>query len=378
MRGSISKRGKRSWRLKFDVERGTDGKRRIRYVTVRGTRKDAEAELARLVHEVNIGTHVDPSKISVGEWLQTWLAAQRLSPASHETCTFAVQRLDAELGCIKLQKLRPAHVHDMKLVKRDGAPLSTSTARQTRRILKAALQSAVDIELIARNVGAIGKRVAAEDDEVCILGPEEITAVLEALRGEYLCPIVSLALATGMRRGELLALRWGDVDFDGATVRVERSLEKTVKLGYRFKAPKTKHGRRTISLPPSSIAVLREHRKQQLELRMQLGMGKLDSDALVFCRHDGSNLVPSSVTRNWHEAVEGRWKFHALRHTHANALIADHIDPVTIAARLGHSSPTITMKIYAHLFHKTDTTAADAIEKLLGANRVPKKCSSGP
>ena len=103
-------------------------------------------------------------------------------------------------------------------------------------------------------------------------------------------------------------------------------------------------------------------------------MGKPDPDALVFCKHDGTNLVSSSVTRSWHHAVKGRWKFHALRHTHASALIADGLDPVTIAARLGHSSPTITMQVYAHQFRKrkTDTTAADAIEKLLGANRVPK------
>jgi integrase len=147
-----------------------------------------------------------------------------------------------------------------------------------------------------------------------------------------------------------------------------------VKLGYRFKQPKTKHGWRTISLPPTAVVDLREHRKQQLELRMQLGMGKPDSDALVFCRLDGSNLVPSSVTRSWNQAVNGRWKFHALRHTHASALIADGLDPVLIAARLGHSSPMVTMTIYAHQFRqrKKDTTAADSIEKLLGANRVPK------
>jgi integrase len=147
-----------------------------------------------------------------------------------------------------------------------------------------------------------------------------------------------------------------------------------VKLGYRFKPPKTKHGRRTISLPPTAVDDLREHRKQQLELRMALGMGKPSPDALVFCRYDGSNLVPSSVTRSWHQAVKGKWKFHALRHTHASALIADGLDPVLIAARLGHAGPTITMTTYAHQFRKrkTDTTAADSIEKLLGANRVPK------
>ena len=107
---------------------------------------------------------------------------------------------------------------------------------------------------------------------------------------------------------------------------------------------------------------------------MQLGMGKPSPDALVFCKYDGTNLVPSSVTRSWHQAVKGRWKFHALRHTHASALIADGLDPVLIAARLGHAGPTITLTTYAHQFRKrkTDTTAADSIEKLLGANRVPK------
>src|SRR5262245_6724159 len=118
--------------------------------------------------------------------------------------TFAVQRLVAELGPIKLQKLRPHHVHDMKLLKRDGTPLASNTARQTRRVLKAAIHHAMEIELVHRNVAAVGKRVAAEDREVGILGAEEITAVLEALRGSYLFPIVSLALSTGMRRGELL------------------------------------------------------------------------------------------------------------------------------------------------------------------------------
>jgi integrase len=217
MRGSITRRGRRSWRLKYDVER-VAGARQIRYVTIKGTRKDAEAELARLVNAVHTGTHVDPDKITVGEWLHKWLAKQKLSPGSYETATFAVKRLVDELGHVKLQKLRPAHVHDMKLLKRDGTPLATNTARQTRRTLKAALNHAVEIELVHRNVAAVGKRVAAEDTEVDILGAEEITATLEVLRGSYLFPIVSLALSTGMRRGELLALRWSDVNLAGATV----------------------------------------------------------------------------------------------------------------------------------------------------------------
>jgi integrase len=370
MRGNITRRGRRSWRLKFDVER-VDGRRQCRYITVKGTRKDAEAELARVMHEVNTGTAVDPSKITVAEWLDKWLSGKKLSPKSAETYAVHVARLAAAIGNIVLQKLRPVHIHDMHLLKRDGSPVATRTAQNTRRVLKAALQAAVDIELVSRNVGASGKAPTAEDDEVVILGPGEITAVLEALRESDLYQIVELALATGMRRGELLALRWEDVDLDGETVRVERSLEFTKKHGYRFKVPKTKNSRRAISIPPSTVEMLRDHRRQQFELRMALGMGKPPEDHLVFCRYDGRPLPPSHLTHRWRQAINGQWKFHALRHTHASALIAAGLDIVTVSRRLGHSSPTVTLRVYAHLFAKTDTAAAAAIEKVLGANRVP-------
>ena len=371
MRGNITRRGKSSWRIKFDVE-PAGGRRQIRYVTIKGTRKDAEAELARQITAVSAGTFVDPSKMTVAEWLLKWTASQPLSPRSEETYSTIVRRLSAAIGELSLQKLRPIHLRDMRLLKRNGSPVSVSTARQVRRVLKAALQSAVDIELISRNVAAVGKPPTAEEGEVVILGPSEITAALEALRQTELYSIVSLALATGMRRGELLAVRWQDVDLNAGTVKVERSLEQTKKHGYRFKSPKTRHGRRTISVPQTTIDVLREHRREQLELRMALGMGKPDTDALVFCKFDGAPLNADHVSVQWHRSVGGKWKFHALRHTHASALIAAGVDIVTISRRLGHSSPAITLRVYSHLFADTDTTAADAIDKVLGANRVPK------
>jgi integrase len=371
MRGSVTRRGKRSWRLKYDVERDA-GARQIRYVTVKGTRKDAEAELARLVHEVHTGTHVDPSKITVGEWLHKWLARQKLSPRSAETYDVIVARLAAAIGDIRLQKLRPIHLHEMQLLRRDGSPVATRTDRHARRVLKAALAVAAEIELVSRNVAASGRAPAAEEGEVEILGPAEITATLEALRESDLFPIVSLALATGMRRGELLALRWQDVDLGAGAVKVEQSLEHTKAQGYRFKTPKTKYSRRTVSLPSSTVDMLRDHRLAQLELRMALGMGKPPDDALVFCRLDGQPLPPNHLTHRWCQAVKSKWKFHALRHTHASALIAAGLDVVRVSRRLGHSSPTITLRTYAHLFEVgPDKAAAEAIEKLLGANRVP-------
>ena len=174
--------------------------------------------------------------------------------------------------------------------------------------------------------------------------------------------------ASGMRRGELLAVRIGDVNFDGASVRVERSLEET-RAGLRFKPPKSKHGRRTISLSGTMVAILRAHWRQQLELRMALGLGKPGADALLFSHPDGSPMSPDNLSRDCRRACRSLGlpmvMFHALRHTHASALIAKGLDVVQISRRLGHGSPVITLRTYAHLFNTVDSTAADAIESVL-------------
>ena len=162
--------------------------------------------------------------------------------------------------------------------------------------------------------------------------------------------IALLGISTGMRRGELLALRWRDVDFDGAILRVEQSLEQT-KAGLRFKAPKTKHGRRAIALAPSLVAELRRHRKNQLEERLRLGMGKIPDDGLVLARWDGNPRSPNATTKEWTRALAEfglpAVSLHALRHTHASQLIASGLDVLTISRRLGHGSPSITRNVYA-------------------------------
>jgi integrase len=374
VRGHIRRRGRRSWQLKYDAE-PIDGRRQIRYATVKGLRQDAERELARILHEVHSGTHVAPDAITVGDWLTQWLAKKKLSARSLETYQVHIARLTRAIGSIRLQKLKPVDVHNMVLTKVEGTPVAPSTARNGRRVLKAALQAAFDLELVSRNVAtSSGSSVAAEDGEVHILGPTEIASVLASLLGTDLYQIAALALATGMRRGELLALRWQDIDLELAVVRVERSLTVTTARGYEFKSPKTRAGRRAISVPSSTVDMLRDHRRRMLELRMQLGMGKPDVDALVFCRLSGEPLPPNHLTHKWRQAVRGRWKFHALRHTHASALISAGLDIVTISRRLGHSSPTITLRTYAHLFADTGRAAADAIGKVLGDSPVTNGC----
>lgn len=382
MRGNITRRGKSSWRLKFDT--GVDsvtGKRQTRYFTVRGKRQDAERELARLLNEAHGGTLIGRSKLTVAECLREWLcAAPGLSLKTAERyLQLAERQIIPYLGDVTVQNLKPVQIQDWhtaiaKAGGMDGRPLSSRTVGHAHRVLQRALQRAVENETLVRNVASIVRAPKAAAQELEILTARQIGVVLAKLDGHVLYPIVAVALATGMRRGELLALRWEDVDLDAPApaVRVERALEET-SSGLRFKAPKTKYGRRMVSLPAIAVEALRAHRVKQLELRVALGLGKLEPGALVFSTIEGAPLSPDNLSRDWRRAVAAldlpRVKFHGLRHSHASALIASGLDVLTVSRRLGHGSPVVTLNTYAHLFAKPDEKAAAAIEAALRTTR---------
>jgi integrase len=384
----IVRRGKKSWRLKFDVEPNADGRRRTRYVTVKGTRQDAQKQLTRLLAQADAGTLVEPSKITLAEYLRFWLGQSDaenepetppgLTPKTAERYReLAEGQIIPHLGAILLQKLRPAkvaewHVTILKSGSRKGGPLAARTVGHAHRVLHRALERAVQTEILSRNVAAVVSPPKVDSTEIEILNEQQVYDVLRKLEGHPLYAIVALDLATGLRRGELLALRLADADLETATLLVDRSLEET-KTGLRFKAPKTTHARRTISLPPSAVTLLRDHRRKLLELRLALGLGKPDDDTLLFGNPDGSLLAPNRLTRRWQDACVAldlpRVSFHGLRHTHASALIAAGLDVVAISRRMGHANPTVTLNVYAHLFKKDDRAAAAAIEMVLRTRR---------
>jgi integrase len=376
MRGSIQRRGRASWRIKFDPPQSTTaGRRKTLYVTVRGRRADAERELARLISAVHDGTNVEPSRLTLADYLRSWLGGPHgLAGKTHERyAQLAEQQIIPHLGAMALQKLRPAHIADwhatlLKAGGKDDRPLSSRTVGHAHRVLHRALERALTAELVHRNAAHAIRPPAVEQAEVEILKADQIGAVIAALEGHSLQPIAVLALSTGARRGELLALRWGDVDLDRGTVRVERSLEQT-RAGLKFKPPKTKHGRRIIALPPIAVGGLQAHRRRQLELRLALGQGKPDADTLVFSTVSSEPIPPNNLSRDWRRFVLARKlpavSFHALRHAHASALIASGIDPLTVSRRIGHANVSTTLNIYSHEFAETDAAAAKAIDAAL-------------
>ena len=180
-----------------------------------------------------------------------------------------------------------------------------------------------------------------------------------------------VALFTGMRLGEVLALRWASMDLDKAVIYVREAIEETDEHGIRFKEPKSKAGRRDITLPDILVDALREHRKVQLELRMKMGQGRLPNEALLFATLEDAPQSTISMSKSWGKFAASigmpEVTFHALRRTHASQLIDAGVDIVTVSKRLGHAKPDITLRVYAHCFRKDDAKAAAAINAAMKA-----------
>ena len=265
MKGHIQSRGEGTWRLKFDVGRDpSTGRRVTRFVTFRGTKRDAQKELARLISQANAGDAIEPSRVTVRDYLRKWVADAEAVAISAKTAERYGQLIERQiiphLGAMTLQRVRAAdvvswHAKLLREGRHDGDPLSARTVGHAHRVFRKALADACRRELLTRNPASLVQPPKFDTEEMKILSAEQVRGVLSGLKDTSIFGPVVLLLSTGMRRGELMALRWGDVDLDGAKLRVERSVEKTKVHGLREKAPKTRHGRRTISLPAIAVEV---------------------------------------------------------------------------------------------------------------------------
>jgi len=374
--GHIRQRSSGSFEIRYSL--GTDpatGKRRMATATVKGNRRAAEKELRRLLRTLDTGEHVDPTRMTVRGWLTAWLATVReeVSPKTHERYSEIVDNfLVPELGALPIAKLTAGHIQTAYTKwategRRDGkmGALSPRTRRHIHRIFNCALARAVEQQVLARNpCDAFRKRLPkVERREMVTLSPEQSAYLLEGIEHTRFYWPVLLALSTGMRRGETLAVRWKNVDVERGTLRVMESLEQT-KSGIRFKAPKTDRVR-VVTLPAFATEALIRHKREQAEELLMLGV-RQTGETLVCARTDGLPLQPQTLTHHFARLVsriEGlpRVRFHDLRHSHATQLLLDGVHPKIAQERLGHASITTTLDLYSHV---TDTMQNDAAARL--------------
>lgn len=377
MRGSLVKRG-RAWYAVVDLPRGADGKRRQKWhrLTARSKRA-AQEELARLLTAIATGLYVEPAKLSLADFLRAWLehVQTTVSAKTFERYRGIVEaHLIPHLGAHPLARLQPLHIQAyyagaLQGGRLDGKPggLAPQTVLHHHRVLKEALGQALRWGLLARNPADAVDPPRVARGERRTLTPAECVRLLQAARGSRLYLPVLLAIATGMRRGEILALRWEDVDLDAGTLSVRRTLSQ-VKGRLEFKEPKSARSRRVIALPAFAVEALRQHQAAQAAERLRAGAAYA-SQGLVCATATGGPLAHNfgrGYAALLQRAGVPRVRFHDLRHSHATLLLGQNVHPKVVSERLGHAAVGITLDVYSHVAPALQQEAADRLEALLG------------
>ena len=379
MRGHIIKRYKNSYTIVLNL--GVDpitGRRKQQWLSVKGTKKEAEKRLSDVLHQLDTGTFMKPGKTTLGEFLERWLkdyAWTNLAPRTAEGYEHIIRRhLIPSLGNITLTQLKPEHLqryYSEKLSEgrcdRKGA-LSSTTVRHHHMALHTAMYSAVKWGLLPKNPADAVSPPPTRQIEMHTMDEDDMHTFLEAAKKTPYHALFYLALFTGMRRSELLALRWSDIDLLLCQVYVSRTLHQLRDGSIVYRAPKTAKGRRMIALTPSTALVLREHGERQEAMRVLLGKPLTDDD-LIFSQLDGKPLLPNTVTHNWIKLVRRTGlhgiRLHDARHSHASLMFKQGTHPKIVQERLGHSSIQITLDTYSHVAPGLQEAAAKGFDELV-------------
>ena len=377
MRGGITKRGKDSYSIAISLGKDTDtGKYKYLWESIKGSRKDAEKHRAELLHQLDNGTFIRPSKTTFAEYLERWLkdyAKPNLSPRGFERYESIVRvHLIPSLGTITLTALRPEHIQKHYTAKRNEG-LSALTVRYHHTVIHKALQTAIKWELLNRNVAdGVDVPKAQDNKEMKTWNEYEINQFLETAKDSSYYALFYMALYTGMRRSELLALRWQHVDFIFNQVYVSRSLHHLKDGSYVFREPKSAKSKRMIKLSSSTIDTLREHGEKQKAIRAAIWKPLTDSD-LVFSTSEGKPLRPNTISRAWTmlatRAGVSVIRLHDARHTHASLMLKAGIHPKIVQERLGHASIQITLDTYSHVSPGLQEAAAAQFDKLVSHDK---------
>ncbi len=387
MQGHLRKRihttkdGKQTvnWYVVVDLGRDAEGKRRQKWHGAFRTRKEAEVARAKIVGHLHAGTYSEPNRLTLSEWVTgQWLPTIK---SQLKASTFDSYRRNIELhvlpriGGRRLHELTPLLLNGMygdllesgRLNGEGG--LSAKTVRYIHTIVHKALADALDAGLVATNVAERAKPPrprSSAPTELRFWTPDELRTFLDQVAGHRLEAAWRLAAMTGMRRGEVIGLRWRDIDFETARIHVRQAL---VSVAYELvvSTPKT-HQARVIDLDEATVGELRRHRCRQLVQKAEWGADYQDSD-LVFCKENGTPLHPQTFTQAFERVVARsglpRIRLHDLRHTHATIALRAGVPVKVISERLGHETPAFTLSQYAHVIPGMQAEAAAQIASLV-------------
>ncbi len=379
MKGSIIERNG-SFRIKVPLGKNArTGKYDSYYETFHGNKTQAEIRLRQLLTDLDKGIFVKPGKSTCTDYLKQWLkdyAFTNLSPKTAEGYESIIYRhLIPALGVIPLAQLRPEmiqrYIGDKLTHGRANGQggLSSRTVRHHIICLHTALQRAVKMGILIRNPVDAVTIPRAERHEMQTMSESDIHIFLEMARPTPYYALFYMLLFTGVRRSELLALRWQDVDLLLLQISISRSLYQVKGGRIIFRQPKTEKSRRQVALSPSTVDMLKEYQDSQNKLRLSLGYPALTDDDLVFCQYDGKPFLPNTVTHNWVKLIRRSGlngiRFHDARHTHASLMLKQGIHPKIVQERLGHSSIQITLDTYSHVAPGLQQAAANKFDDII-------------
>ncbi len=363
MKGCIIERNS-NLRLKVSLGKNPQtGKYESYYETFHGNRTEAQKRLRQLLSELDKGIFVNPGKTTVADHLKQWLkdyAYPNLSPNTTLGYESIIKsHLIPAFGNILLTQLRPEMVQryitdKLSHGKANGqGGLSSRTVRHHIVCLHTALQNAVKIGLLIRNPVDAITIPRPHRHEMRTMDEVDIHIFLEMARNTQYYALFYTLLFTGMRRSELLALKWHDVDLLLLQVSVNKSLHQLRGGQFIIRQPKTEKSRRLLALTPSNATLLKEYQESQNRMRESLGCPKFTEDDLVFCHYDGKPFLPNTITHNWIKIVRRSGlkgiRLHDARHTHASLMLKQGVHPKIVQERLGHSSISITLDTYSHV-----------------------------
>ena len=374
--------GSGTWQIIYDLPRSADGKRRQTSKTIHGTEKQAKKELVLIEQEINRGTYCEPTKENLAEYLDRWLQGYARPNVRRKTVqeyeSIIKNYIVPELGHIPLQKFMPLHFveYQSKMlargrVRREGG-LKPQTVKHHYRLLHSALNWAVEWKMIYENPMDRVKPPTVKPFKPCTLTVRGMAQLIKFAEGTDLYMPIVIALSTGMRRGEIVALKWEHVDFDSSTIYVDQKVEQ-VKEGLFFGPPKSDSSERSILMPDLLTDALRKHKIEQARLRLRIGPDYQDN-GLVCPTIDGRVYPPGRLSTQFSSLIRkigaenlgvSHLRFHDCRHSMATLLESHRISTKITSQRLGHADVAFTLRTYAHPSVEFQKEAAELIDGLL-------------